>query len=104
LAGFGDHQVGILLGQLLVLGIAGQSGLHRGEFRGADIAGVVLAVVPVLEFVVRAGGTGPLFEGVSREFPALHSGDGGDLLEDLRSVVQRSEQTITLKTVLTQVT
>jgi hypothetical protein len=47
---------------------------------------VVFAILPVLEFVVRAGNAGALFKRVGREFTALHSGDGGDLLEKLSFV------------------
>jgi hypothetical protein len=37
----------------------------------------------MLELVIRAGNPGALFEGVSGECAALHSGNGGDLLEKL---------------------
>ena len=83
LAGFGDHQLGILLGKLLILGVAGQGGCHRGEFIGRNIPGVVFAILPTLKFVIRAGGAGSIFEGVGRELAPFHGGDGGDLLEEL---------------------
>lgn len=44
---------------------------------------MVFAILPMLEFVVRAGNAGALFKRVGREFTALHTGDGGHLLEKL---------------------
>ena len=51
LASFGDDQLSILLGQLLILGIAGESGLHLANLVDGDIARCVFTVFPVLELV-----------------------------------------------------
>ena len=64
LASFGDDQLSILLSQLPILGIAGQSGLHLRKLIGWHIARCVFTVFPVLELVVGTGGTGAFFEGI----------------------------------------
>jgi hypothetical protein len=50
LTGFLDNQVGILLGQLPVLGVTGQRALDRRQFVRRDMPGVILALLPALKF------------------------------------------------------
>jgi hypothetical protein len=40
-----------LLGELLVLGVADEGGLHSGNLLGWDVPGVIFAVLPALQFV-----------------------------------------------------
>ena len=75
LTGFLDDQVGILFGQLLVLGVTDQRALEGGQFVGGNMAGVILAFVPALEFLMPA-------RGMRAELAPLHGGDGGDLFEE----------------------
>ena len=82
LTGLSNHQVGILLGELLVLGIARQGGLHSRNIVGRNMPGVVLAILPALESVVRAGGAGAL-QRIGRELAALHGRNGGNLPQNL---------------------
>jgi hypothetical protein len=63
--------------------VASQGGLHGGKLIDRDVTGVVFAILPMLEFMVRAGDAGTLFEGVGGEFTAFHGRNGGDLLKDL---------------------
>src|SRR6266436_396946 len=78
LAGYAQYRQ--LTEQYADLGVAGQGRLHGGQFLGRNIAGVVFALPPMLELVVRAGGARTLFEGVVGELSPFHGGNVGDLL------------------------
>ena len=75
-AGFLDDQVRILLGELLVTGIAGQRALQCGQFVGRDMPGVIPAVLPALEFLMPA-------RRMRGELSPLHRRDGGDLFQQM---------------------
>jgi len=70
-------------GQLLVLLIARQGGLNLRQIFSRDVARLVFALLPLLELVIRAVGSGTVLKRISGEFAALHGWDGGDLLEDV---------------------
>ena len=99
MAGLGDHQVGILLGELLELRVTRQSSLDGRKFFGGNIPSVVLATLPVLKLVIRPSGARTLFKGVGGEFAALHGDDGGDLVQKLWFGGMAHIVTITLDTI-----
>src|SRR4249919_1945889 len=83
LARLGDHQLGVLLGQLLVLSVTRQSGFHRREFVVGNMTGVVLPVLPMLQLVIRPGRARTILKGVAGKLAPLHGRNGGDSLEKL---------------------
>jgi hypothetical protein len=66
---------------LLELGVAGQGAPHSGQFIGGNIPGVILAILPPLEFVIGAGGAGTLFKTIRGELSTLHGGNGRNLFQ-----------------------
>ena len=43
--------------------------------------GVILAILPALEFMIRAGGVRTVLKGIRTELSPLHCGNGRDLLQ-----------------------
>ena len=65
--------------------MAGQGLLQSGHFVGGHVAGVVLPLVPGLQFVE---GSGAGAAGLAAEFAAFHAGQGVHLLQDVRALLR----------------
>jgi hypothetical protein len=83
LTGLVDDDLGVLLDQLLELGVAGQRLLQEWDLLGADVAGEVLAFLPALDLEIRTAEGGPVLQVVRGELAALHELDLGDLGQEV---------------------
>jgi len=76
--------LGVLVGQGAEASVAVEGFAHPGEFFRPHVARDVLALLPDLEFEVRAGVCGATGRTILAEFAQLHGLDLSDLREDLR--------------------
>lgn len=74
LASLLNDEVSILLSQLAIQGVASQGAFHSWQFICGDVPGVILAVMPILKFLMPS-------RGMRAELTPLHGGDGVDLLQ-----------------------